>query len=358
MTRRTLGALCAVATGVLVACSGANDDGVSAAPTPPGAGDPVDASTTPDPNTPADAAANDASTADAADGGVTRRAIKVDTTNPKRHDFTFTAKQADPAAAQSLGTQGAYLDTRVAAAGKLVVYLHGASGAALANCTNGEMANLLAPKGFHVFTPCYNSYFGVANCGADIGGCRKEAFEGKDHSTVVNIAPADAIEPRIVAALTYLAKEDPGGDWGYFLENGAPYWPDIVIAGSSHGASSAGLIGKLRPVDRSVMLSGPLDTNQAWLTAPSVSPIDRFYAFTHTADDQHAGHLASFEAMKLVGAPTTVDGAAAPYGGSHRLRSSAATANGHGSTAPGGASPKVAGGAYAYAPVWKTMFGR
>jgi hypothetical protein len=105
------------------------------------------------------------------------------------------------------------------------------------------------------------------------------------------------------------------------------------------------------------MLSGPLDTNQAWLKAPPVTSIDRFYAFTHTADEQHAGHLVSFEAMKLPGAPVSVDGAAAPYGNSHRLKSSAATTNGHGSTAPGGASPKV-GAAYAYAPVWKTLFGR
>ena len=100
---------------------------------------------------------------DAAGAAVPRRAIKVDATDPRRHDFTFTAKQADAAATQSLGTQGAYLDTRVKPAGKLVVYLHGASAAALANCANGEVATLLATKGFHVFTPCYNSYFGVAN---------------------------------------------------------------------------------------------------------------------------------------------------------------------------------------------------
>lgn len=342
----------------IAACSGDGEE--AAGPlTPPVTGEPTEAGSA-SPGTapePADAAA-DATVADAADGGPPRRAIKVDTTDAKRHSFTFTAKQADAAATQSLGTQGAYLDTRVAAAGKLVVYLHGAGSTAPASCTSAGMADLLAPKGFHVLTPCYNSYYGVGNCGADIGGCRKEAFEGKDHSPVVAIAPPDAIEPRIVAAIKYLMTQHPGGDWGYFLEGGAPYWPDIIIAGSSHGASSAGLIGKIRQVDRVVMLSGPLDSNQAWLTAPSLTPLDRFYAFTHTGDDQHAGHLASFEAMKLLGAPVTVDGAAPPYGGSHRLRSSAATTNGHGATAPGGSSPKAAGGAYVYAPVWATMFGR
>jgi len=50
-------------------------------------------------------------------------------------------------------------------------------------------------------------------------------------------------------------------------------------------------------------------------------------------------------------------GAAAPCGNSHRLESSVAVTDGHGSTTPSGASPKV-GGAYLHAPVWATMFGR
>ena len=293
---------------------------------------------------------------DAPDAATPRPVLSVDRTNPKRFDFAFTAKQADPAAAQSLGTQGAHLDTRVAPLGKLVVFLHGAAAAAPASCQNGEVATVLTQKGFHVLLPCYNSYYGVGICGADIGGCRREAFEGKDLSTAVTIAPSDAIEPRIVAALKYLAAQNPGGDWDYFLQDGAPYWPDIIISGISHGASSAGLIAKIRPVDRAVMLSGPLDTNQAWLALPSITPAAKIFGFTHTADDQHAGHLAAFQTMGLPGAVTTVDGATAPYGGSHRLRTSAATTNGHGSTAPGGASPKT-GANYVFAPVWTTMFG-
>jgi len=336
----------------IAACS-STSSAPAASPGPDAEVVPVDAAS---PTVPQEDASGPAD-ASAGDAAVPRRAIKVDATDPRRHDFTFTAKQADAAATQSLGTQGAYLDTRVKPAGKLVVYLHGASAAALANCANGEVATLLATEGFHVFTPCYNSYFGVANCGDDIGGCRKEAFEGIEHSAVVAIAPPDAIEPRIVAALGYLAKQDPAGDWGYFLEGGKPYWPGIVIAGHSHGASSAGLIGTIRPASRVVMLSGPLDSGQAWLKAPSVTPLDRFYGFTHAADPQHAGHLVSFQDLNVPGAPTSVDGASAPYGNSHRLQSSATVTDGHGSTTPGGASPKVAG-AYVYAPVWATMFGR
>jgi hypothetical protein len=46
-----------------------------------------------------------------------------------------------------------------------------------------------------------------------------------------------------------------------------------------------------RDVERVVMLSGPLDTDQAWLTGVPVTSIDRFWGCTHTGDEQHAGHL-------------------------------------------------------------------
>ena len=211
----------------IAACS-STSSAPAASPGPDAEVVPVDAASPTVPQEDASGPA-DASAGDAADAAVPRRAIKVDATDPRRHDFTFTAKQADAAATQSLGTQGAYLDTRVKPAGKLVVYLHGASAAALANCANGEVATLLATEGFH--------------------------------------------------------------------------------------------------------------------------------GFTHAADPQHAGHLVSFQDLNVPGAPTSVDGASAPYGNSHRLQSSARVTDGHGSTTPGGTSPKVAG-AYVYAPVWATMFGR
>lgn len=282
--------------------------------------------------------------------------IQVDYSNPRRHDFTFKASAADPAATESLGTQAAYLDTRVKARGLLVVYLHGAASQAPASCAQAELANVLTPLGFHVFAPCYNSYYGVANCGADIGGCRLEAFEGVDRTPVIDIKGPDAIEPRVVAAMRHLQRLDPGGAWGYFLDGDQPRWGRIVIAGVSHGASSAAVIGVVRSVARVVSLSGPLDSNQAWLKMAPITPLERFYGFTHTGDPQHAGHLAAWAALGLPGAVTAVDEAQPPYGGSHRLKTSAMATDPHSSTAPGGASPKV-NGAYLFLPVWKYLFG-
>ncbi len=358
---RPISLLC-LALAAPLACSGADDavspeDGAVALDT----AEASDTSTTTPNDTafPGDSADTDSgATGDApqADADAALPTINVDYTSPKRHDFTFKANEADPAANQSLGTQGAYLDTRVKAKGKLIVYLHGAGDSAPSSCTQGELANVVTAWGFHLITPCYNSYYGVSTCGADIGGCRLEAFEGVDHTKAVDIKPANAIEPRVVAALEFLQAKHPGGDWKYFLDGDKPRWSEIIISGISHGASSAALIGVYRNVGRVVSLSGPLDTKQAWLSKTPITPLDRFYGFTHTADDQHAGHLEAFAALKFPGAVVSIDGAMPPYTGSHRLKTSAPTSNGHSSTQPGGASPK-SGGSYTFLPAWKYLYG-
>jgi hypothetical protein len=298
----------------------------------------------------ADSAANDDAAQDAGPQGP-----NVDRTEQTLYALDFSADDADPEASQSLGTQLAELDTRVAPLGKLVVYLHGAGEAAPEYCGSSAHGELLAGLGFHVFQPCYNSYYGVGNCGDDIEGCRLEAFEGVDHHAFIAIAPPDSIERRIVRGLVHLQTINPEGDWQFFLDGDQPRWSAIIISGISHGASSSGVIGLHRLVHRVVMLSGPLDTNQAWLEGESVTPRERFWGFSHTSDDQHTGHLASFETLELIGEATSVDDMAPPYGGSHRLITSAATGDGHGSTQAGGSSPQTAGD-YLFAPVWRQLY--
>ncbi len=282
----------------------------------------------------------------------------VDLSDPKLSAFDFTAADADPTATRALGKELGYLDTRVPPRGFLVVYLHGAITVnPTTTCGSRIHAEVLAGMGFHTLHPCYVADYGVGACGSDIGGCRLEAFEGIDHSPVVDIAPADAIEPRIVAGLRHLQAINPGGDWGFYLDGDQPRWSRIIISGHSHGASSAALIGKVRAVDRAVSLAGPLDTNQAWLAQPSLTPVDRFYAFTHTADSQHSGHLAAFETMGIPGVPTNVDDVVSPFGGSHRLFSSVTVTDGHGSVQAGGSSPKLPDGSFRYQPVWQYLYG-
>ena len=279
----------------------------------------------------------------------------VDMSSPKVYESKFTAADADSTATAVLATQLGYLDTTATNRGVLVVYLHGAGKPS--TCGSSEHGKMLAKMGFHYLSPCYISDYGVGNCNNDIEGCRLEAFDGQDHHAFVNIAAADSIETRVVMGLTYLQSKIPQGDWTYFLDGDKPKWSKIIISGISHGASTAGVVGLHRQVYGVVSLSGPLDSNQAWLKKPPMTPRDRFYAFSHTADTQHPGHLTSFEDMGLPGMPVSIDNTPAPYSASHRLITSAPTTDGHGSTQAGGASPKDTSGAYVFLPVWQTMYG-
>ncbi len=288
-------------------------------------------------------------------GGEVDPGPNVDTSSPQLYETSFGPEEADPAATLTLETQLAYLDTRVAPRGRLVVYLHGAG--TPTTCGSTEHGKVLAAMGYHVFSPCYSSGYGVGNCGDDIEGCRLEAFEGVDHHAFIDISVADSIEGRVVAALAFVQASNPEGDWTYYLDGDAPRWDRIIVSGISHGASTSGVIGIHRNVDRVVMLSGPLDSNQAWLSNPPITPLERFWGFTHTDDDQHAGHLVSFETMGILGEPVSVDDISAPFEESHRLITSAPTDDGHGSTQAGGSSPTNPDDSYVFLPVWQTLYG-
>ena len=127
-------------------------------------------------------------------GGQVDPGPDVDTSAPQLYETTFAPEEADPAAALTLETQLAYLDTRTTPRGRLVVYLHGAG--TPTTCGSTEHGKVLAAMGYHVFSPCYSSGYGVGNCGDDIGGCRLEAFEGVDHHPFIDIGPPDSIEVR------------------------------------------------------------------------------------------------------------------------------------------------------------------
>lgn len=289
-----------------------------------------------------------------AGGGSADPGPNVDPSDPQLYKTSFKPNEADPDAKEALNTQLAFLDTTVDPRGILVVYLHGAG--APSTCGSNAHGEMLAELGFHVLSPCYRSDYGIENCGDDIEGCRLEAFEGVDHHPFVDIKPPDSIETRVVKGLEHVQTKIPKGDWPYFLDGDKPKWSKIIISGLSHGASSSGVIGLHRLVHRVVSLSGPRDVNQAWLKKTPMTPIDRFFGFTHTDDGQHQEHLATFEDMNLPGEPIVVDNASPPYGGSHRLVTSAQTGDGHGSTQAGESSPKDVNDNYKFLPVWTYMY--
>jgi hypothetical protein len=287
---------------------------------------------------------------------------RVDRSNPMAYVVVFKANVADPAATRLLGDQQAFLDTRVAPLGKLVVHLHGSGEKTL--CGYTDHGKLLSSWGFHVFEPCYDASVSWRDtaCGGAVGDCRLEMLDGSDHSPRLTIARAESIEGRVVKALQYLVRMNPQGDWGYFLDGEQPRWPSIIISGQSFGATSAPLIAKNRPVARSVSLSGPLDNGAAWQKAASMTPLDRFYFFSHVNDGQHPSHMSSMAAMGIPGMPVNVEMSMPPYNDSHRLVGSQTTYNGmridgHNATEARMQSPQDASGKYLYEPVWRYLYG-
>jgi len=291
---------------------------------------------------------------------------------PGQREIVVRPQALDPAADKYLAEEYAGFDERTPPPHTLVVYLVGANN----KPENGRpMMQDLVAMGFAVVVPAYaNDYDIRAKCEKRAsdpdedchGKARLEAFEGKDWSPHIQVSRPNSIEGRVVSMLRHLTSAAPAGGWGAFLEGDQPRWPAIIIAGHSHGSSSAGLIAKVREVKRAVILSGPFDNRDgepaAWLRWPSVTPRDRLYAFSHALEEQHRGHLANWEALGLgANGPTVVleDPAAPPppaFGGAHAFITRRPGKSPHGMTAAGRASPQE-NGRYVYEPVFRHLFG-
>ena len=291
---------------------------------------------------------------------------------PRLDEHTLLPAQLDPAADKYPAPQFAYFDPQAPRADQLVVYLVGANNKPERGRTMGQF---LSGLGFPVLVPGYcNDYDIRALCmpadtpDADCHGkLRLEAIEGVDHSPHIAITPPNSLETRIVRMLAAMDKLQPQVGWGKFAAGGKPRWDQIIIAGHSHGASSSGMIGKVRKVHRVVMLSGPFDNRggepAAWTRRAGLTPDDRVFGFSHTQEEQYPGHIKNWAAMGLpaLGPLVTVESGAPPYSGSHQLATSLPAANGgnaHGTTAAGKAAPQLADGHYRFEAAWRYLFGR
>jgi hypothetical protein len=255
---------------------------------------------------------------------------------PPLIEHVVRPEAADPEADKWLQDQYALLDPGAPAAPQLVVYLVGANNKPVAG---RAMMIELARMGFHVLAPMYADDYDIRglcapdkdpddNCHANL---RLEAFEGIDHSPHIEVKPANSIERRVARLLVSLHAAHPAEGWGGYLHGDRPAWDRIIIAGHSHGASSAGLIGKIRKVDRVVMLSGPFDNRAGapapWTRLTPATPIDRYFVFSHAHEEQYPQHVKAWETL-APGPLYTVDGAAPPYAPAHRVVSTLAPGGG------------------------------
>jgi hypothetical protein len=258
-----------------------------------------------------------------------------------RHQTTFRAKDADSTVSFNNSTEIAVVDNRAPTLlGKLVLPFGGVG-------TNegvlGGGGEFCARRGFHVLGIAAFQDYDILSFGAGFfGDARRQVFEGKEYTRQgafanITMTLADGVAQRTQKALQYLHGRFPDQDWGYYLQaDGSVRWSDVIFTGFSHGASNAARFATLVRASRVVSVAGPRENLcvrsdpancggvvATWLSETPQTPIARFFALSGRTDEQHLQHLFAMQKLGYTGMPTSIDGAAPPYGNSHRLTTNA-----------------------------------
>ncbi len=292
---------------------------------------------------------------------------------PRRYTFITRASELDPRAkphpeidfvfdkdGKPEDLQHAAVDTRVPSRGRLVVWL----------MPHNEMLfERLSSYGLHAVQPHYaNKWFSIVKPADRMarGLVRLEAAMGRDVSDQVEIPHPDGMTERTRVFLKWLARENPDGKWEQFVSDDGEsvLWDKVIIAGASHGSTTAARFAKEVRCDRVVILCGPRDQDQDWQSLPSATPAERYFGFSHVLDDGWIGHhyCRSWELLGMgeYGPIVDVDSAKPPFGNTRRLISAADVKGNrnkaHAAVQPRKDSPKAADGTLLYEPVWEYLF--
>ncbi|MEY3460200.1 MAG: hypothetical protein RL215_3357 [Planctomycetota bacterium] len=295
---------------------------------------------------------------------LTARASEIDP-RAQQHPaigFVFSDEKGRP---QDL--QHARVDTRVTQRGQLVIWLMD---------HNPGLFERLSSYGLHAISVHYaRGWFGKIDAarrddGKTLGDIRLEAATGQNHSPLVDIPLADSLEERALQFVKWLAEKNPDGGWTQFLTPSADslQWDHVILAGISHGSTTAARLAKHRRVARVVMFSGPRDQYESWQGLESATPANRYFGFTHVLDTGWTGDhycrswillgLHQFGPLVDVDAPLPPGGKA--FGHSRRLITQANVNNSpdraHTMVVPGGTAVKDPEGRFLHEAVWKYVF--
>ena len=138
----------------------------------------------------------------------------------------------------------------------------------------------------------------------------------------------------------------------------------MVLAGISHGSTTAARFAIHQKVDRVVMFSGPRDNTETWQEMKSATPANRYFGFTHVLDGgwtvDHYCRSWILLGLNEFGPLVDVDAVKPPYENSRRLITNADVKNdanrAHNASVPGGAAVKDAEGKLIHEDVWRYLF--
>jgi hypothetical protein len=131
------------------------------------------------------------------------------------------------------------------------------------------------------------------------GASLDPSFDNSSSESIVN---------RLVKLLTYLDKQDPQQGWSGYLDNGAPKWERIALAGQSQGAGMAAYIAKQHVVERVILFSSPWDfvrsngnvrTLAPWIAMRSKTPPERWFGGYHARENEAELLAKSYTALRI-----------------------------------------------------------
>jgi hypothetical protein len=227
---------------------------------------------------------------------------------------------------------------------QLIVFLPGTGGKGKGS---GKFNKMAARLGFHVLSLAYPddislTVFHRSDDKDAFAKGRSNVITGSTPYGPFTIDRPDSIDNRLVAALRYLAKHFPQEHWDEFLDaNKNIAWDKTILSGQSQGGGHACYLGmRLHKVAKIIVFGAPKDFSRRfnapakWLSAESITPINRVFCFNHTDDAigcNHAEELKIYQAMGLVPSykDIDVDKAQPPFDHTRLLTSTAPTGDPH-----------------------------
>ena len=195
-----------------------------------------------------------------------------------------------------------------AADAPLVIFLPGTGGAPARNMA---LLRVVAGQGFAVIGLEYDDTPAVGQvCPRDpdpdcASAFRQMRIDGTGASRAVANPVAEAIVPRLVAALRALDATAPKEGWAHYLAGGQPRWDRIIVSGLSQGAGMAAYIAKQHSVRRVILFSSPWDFTgrdrrpAPWLSRPGATPPERWQAEYHRREANAARIAAAYAALGI-----------------------------------------------------------
>jgi hypothetical protein len=197
----------------------------------------------------------------------------------------------------------------------------------------GENWNILswaAYAGYRVISVTFESTDIMYYCTpADGDLCQQEVWSeivyGADTSPSIDVPRGNSIEARALALLGYLDQVDPGKGWATYIDGDTLDWDRVVAGGWSDGVSPLSILAHDQDLHGVFYISGLLDIDEpdtpAFLLEPFATPTCASYGVRHAQETYAPGIDRNWDTIGLAGPTTSLDGAASPWGGSHRLTS-------------------------------------